>query len=136
MTWNFRTRVSIFNPELAIINQITIGADIIMCLDQCIAYGAARDQVREAMRRTHRWAQECCRVFAESDAVRLPGTCLALFKGAPLPTFAEDSAEFITSLPFSGYAIGGLAVGESKEQMQRNHRVGHGAAPPETNPGT
>ena len=62
-----------FNPELAIINQITIGADIIMCLDQCISYGAPRDQVQEAMRRTHRWARECYQVFAASDAVGHPG---------------------------------------------------------------
>ena len=105
-----------FNPELAIVNQITLGADIIMCLDQCIAYGAPRDQVREAMRRTHRWAQECCRVFAESDA----SDSQALFgivQGGAFTDLRGDSADFITSLPFSGYAIGGLAVGESKERM-------------------
>ncbi|MBF8261912.1 MAG: tRNA-guanine transglycosylase, partial [candidate division NC10 bacterium] len=48
-----------FTPELATANQEGLGADIIMCFDQCIAYGASKEEVRQAMERTHRWAQAC-----------------------------------------------------------------------------
>ena len=44
-----------FGPELAVANQRGLGADIIMCLDQCIAHGVSKDEVRRAMDRTHRW---------------------------------------------------------------------------------
>ena len=107
-----------FNPDLAIVNQITIGADIIMCLDQCISYGASRGEVQEAMRRTHRWARECYQVFAASDAADTQAL-FGIVQGGAFTDLREESAEFITSIPFPGYAIGGLAVGESKEQMQQ-----------------
>ena len=50
-----------FGPELAVANQRGLGADIIMCLDQCIAHGVSKDEVRRAMDRTHRWAEVCYR---------------------------------------------------------------------------
>ena len=105
-----------FSPELATVNQQTLGADIIMCLDQCIAYGVGKDEVQEAMHRTHRWAHECHRVFSESDSTG--GQALfGIVQGGAFNDLREESAQFITSLRFQGYAIGGLAVGESKEQM-------------------
>ena len=107
-----------FSPELATMNQQTLGADIIMCLDQCIAYGVGKDQVREAMQRTHRWARECHRVFNQSDSAVGGGQALfGIVQGGAFHDLREESAQAITSIPFQGYAIGGLAVGESKEQM-------------------
>ena len=111
-----------FTPELAIANQQGLGADIIMCLDQCIAFGAERAEVRRAMERTHRWAQVCYDAHYVRPAAEYADTAAgqALFGIVQGGTFADlrrESAEFITGLPFAGYAIGGLAVGESKEQM-------------------
>ena len=111
-----------FTPELAIANQQGLGADIIMCLDQCIAYGAERDEVVRAMDRTHRWAKLCYDAHYVSPAPTYSDNTRrqALFGIVQGGTFADlrrESAEFIASIPFPGYAIGGLAVGESKSQM-------------------
>ena len=107
-----------FSPELATNNQQTLGADIIMCLDQCIAYGVGKAEVRDAMLRTHRWAQECHNVFNRSDPDSNRGQALfGIVQGGAFNDLREESAQVITSIPFQGYAIGGLAVGESKEQM-------------------
>ena len=105
-----------FTPELATMNQVGLGADIIMCFDQCIAYGATEDEVRLAMERTHRWAAECHRIHRGSGA--WPGQALfGIVQGGTFPQLRDESSEAITSIPFDGYAVGGLAVGENKEQL-------------------
>ena len=112
----------IFTPELAIANQQGLGADIIMCLDQCIAFGAPRAEVQRAMERTHRWAQVCYDAHYIRPAPEYADTAAgqALFgivQGGTFPDLRRQSAEFIAALNFPGCAIGGLAVGESKAQM-------------------
>ena len=112
----------IFTPELAIANQQGLGADIIMCLDQCIAFGASRSEVEQAMDRTHRWARLCYDAHYLSPAPAWADTARrqALFgivQGGAFDDLRQRSAEFIASIPFPGYAIGGLAVGESKALM-------------------
>ena len=112
----------IFTPELAIANQQGLGADIIMCLDQCIAYGADRAEVQRAMERTHRWAKVCydAHYLAPAPAYAAAAQRQALFgivQGGTFTDLRRESAQYIASLPFPGYAIGGLAVGESKAQM-------------------
>ena len=112
----------IFTPELAIANQQGLGADIIMCLDQCIAYGVERAEVEQAMERTHRWAKRCYKAQYVSPAPIYADNARrqALFgivQGGTFLDLRQRSADFIASIPFPGYAIGGLAVGESKAQM-------------------
>ena len=105
-----------FTPELATMNQVGLGADIIMCFDQCIAYGASEKQVRLAMERTHRWAVECHRIHRESGA--WPGQALfGIVQGGTFEGLRDESSLAIGSIPFDGYAVGGLAVGENKEQL-------------------
>ena len=105
-----------FTPELATINQIKLGADIIMCFDQCIAYGATETEVRQAMERTHRWAAQCRRAHQDSGA--WPAQALfGIVQGGTFPHLRQESAQAITNIPFDGYAIGGLAVGETKAQL-------------------
>ena len=104
-----------FTPESAIECQQALGADIIMCLDQCIAHGVSRDDVRRAMERTHRWAERCKTAFA-LDGRRVQAL-FGIVQGGVFPDLREESAAHISSLDFDGYAVGGLAVGESKEQM-------------------
>jgi queuine tRNA-ribosyltransferase len=104
------------SPELATVNQERLGADIIMCLDQCIAHGAGKEQVRRAMERTHRWAEACFR--SHSASRRAQGQALfGIVQGGAFEDLREESGRFITAIPFDGFAIGGLAVGESKAQM-------------------
>tara|TARA_Y100000815_G_scaffold82096_1_gene71114 strand:+ start:1558 stop:2637 length:1080 start_codon:yes stop_codon:yes gene_type:complete len=105
-----------FGPELAIANQRGLGADIIMCLDQCIAHGVSKDEVRRAMDRTHRWAQICYdshQASGKSDEHALFG----IVQGGAFSDLRDESALHITGIPFPGYAIGGLAVGESKAEL-------------------
>lgn len=105
-------------PELATLNQQLLGADIIMCLDQCISYGAGRDEVFRAMERTHRWADTCYHSHASSPYAQAQAL-FGIVQGGTFDDLREESARVITSIPFHGYAIGGLAVGESKSQMYR-----------------
>ena len=106
-----------FTPESAILGQLELGADIIMCLDQCIAHGESREAVARAMERTHSWAARCKEAHAQaaSNAQALFG----IVQGGAFSDLRRRSAEHITSLGFQGYAVGGLAVGESKAEMYR-----------------
>lgn len=105
-----------FTPQSATANQESLGADIIMCFDQCIAFGASQDEVQRAMDRTHRWAKIC----SDTHMTSASSNTQALFgivQGGVFDDFRAESADFISSLPFQGIAIGGLAVGETKSQM-------------------
>ena len=105
-----------FTPILATANQQSLGADIIMCLDQCIGYGESREEVQRAMERTHRWAQECYQTHQDSPSA-IRQALFGIVQGGTFPELRYESAQAITAIPFPGYAIGGLAVGESKDQM-------------------
>ena len=109
-----------FTPQLATANQEGLGADIAMCFDQCIAYGASEKQVRQAMERTHRWAQSCFDSHQASKNGAGSGQAMfGIVQGGVFPELRDESARFISAIPFHGYAVGGLAVGENKEQMYR-----------------
>jgi queuine tRNA-ribosyltransferase len=99
-------------PELAIEIQEQLGADIIMVLDECPPYGDDFQSIKKAMERSHLWAERCRRKHKKKGQ--------ALFGIVHGGTFAElrrQSAHFLTSLDFPGYAIGGLSLGEPKELM-------------------
>jgi queuine tRNA-ribosyltransferase len=99
-----------FTPELAIQYQEALGADIIMVLDECSAYGESPEKVQKAMDRTHRWAERCLKAQKRKDLA-----LYAIVQGGMSPEMRERSAAFLTALDFPGYAIGGLSVGEPKE---------------------
>ena len=103
-------------PDLAMANQQGLGADIIMCLDQCIGFGESKEDVQRAMERTHRWAQECYQIHQASPSTQRQAL-FGIVQGGTFAELRDESAQVITAIPFQGYAIGGLAVGESKEQM-------------------
>ncbi|MBL7125172.1 MAG: tRNA guanosine(34) transglycosylase Tgt [Dehalococcoidales bacterium] len=100
-------------PELIIQFQETLGADIIMALDECPAYDDSFEKVQMAMDRTHRWAERC------QKAQKHHGQALyAIVQGGVFPQLRRQSAEYLTSLEFPGYAIGGLSIGEPKKVTQ------------------
>ncbi len=105
-----------FTPEAATLYQERLGADIIMCLDQCIAYGESRESVRQAMERTHRWAARCKEAH-NGDGAHGRQALFGIVQGGVFPELRAESARYITSLGFDGYAVGGLAVGEAKAPM-------------------
>ena len=119
-----------FTPDLATNNQVRLGADIVMCFDQCIVYGATEREVRQAMERTHRWAQQCFESHRASPAAA--GQALfGIVQGGTFERMREESALAISAVPFHGYAVGGLAVGESKAQMYDFTELVTGRLPPD-----
>jgi queuine tRNA-ribosyltransferase len=100
----------LITPELAIRYQESLGADIIMVLDECSAYDNSFEKVREAMSRTHQWAERCQKARRRSDQA-----LYAIVQGGVFLELRRQSAEYLTSLDFSGYAIGGLSIGEPKK---------------------
>jgi queuine tRNA-ribosyltransferase len=98
-------------PEKSVAIQQNLGADIIMAFDEC-APPYNREYNELALSRTHSWAKRCL------NAKTNPNQALfGIVQGGIFPDLRRFSAEFITSLNFPGYAIGGLAVGETKEEM-------------------
>lgn len=100
-----------FTPEKSIQIQENLGADIIMCFDEC-PDPYDRDYNIQAMRRTHRWAEKC-RLSHTRDDQALFG----IIQGGIFKDLREESAQFIRTLDFPGNAIGGLSVGEKKIEM-------------------
>jgi queuine tRNA-ribosyltransferase len=100
-----------FTPEMVVHVQEQLGADIIMCLDEC-AEPHNRAYNEQALARTHAWAERC-RAAQKRDDQALFG----IVQGGIFPDLRRDSARFLAGLHFPGYAIGGLSVGETKEQM-------------------
>jgi queuine tRNA-ribosyltransferase len=97
-------------PEMAVQLQEALGVDIIMVLDECPPNDAPFDKVRRAMNRTHLWAARCQQA-QQSRHQEL----YAIVQGGIFPELRCKSAEYLSSLGFPGYAIGGLSLGESKE---------------------
>ncbi|MBI2434865.1 MAG: tRNA guanosine(34) transglycosylase Tgt [Candidatus Hydrogenedentes bacterium] len=104
-----------FTPEKAIDVQASIGADIIMCFDECTTYPATRDHARESMRMTHAWAV-CCRDRWEERHLRKQAL-FGIVQGSTFEDLRQESAAGLADLNFPGYAIGGVSVGESKHEM-------------------
>jgi queuine tRNA-ribosyltransferase len=103
-------------PERAVEVQILLGADIAMQLDECVRLPAAAADIERAMRLSLRWAERCKRAFETAPAGR---ALFGIVQGGDNERLREESARALIELGFDGYAIGGLAVGESEEVMPR-----------------
>lgn len=97
-------------PESAIQLQESLGADVIMVLDECPSYTDSFEEIKRATERTCKWAQRC-----QSSQTRSEQMLFAIVQGGISPELRRESASCLTSLGFSGYAIGGLSIGEPKE---------------------
>jgi queuine tRNA-ribosyltransferase len=104
------------SPERAIEVQVLLGADIAMQLDECVALPAEPGEIDRAMRLSLRWAERCKRAFEKAPADR---ALFGIVQGGDDHRLREHSARHLEELDFDGYAIGGLAVGESEEVMLR-----------------
>jgi len=104
-----------FTPEKSIQIQHHLGADIIMCFDECPP-PLDREVVQAACERTHAWAKRCVEEHQRSgDSTRQ--ALFGIVQGGIFPDLRAWSARTLTQLNFPGYAVGGLAVGETKTQM-------------------
>ena len=100
-----------FTPESVMQIEEALGADIAMVLDEC-PDPLDRDYNGRALQRTHRWAERCKAAHTRDDQA-----LFGIVQGGVFPDLRQQSCEFLSGLDFDGYAVGGLAVGETKEQM-------------------
>ncbi len=108
----------LFTPENVVDIQRTIGADIIMALDECTPGTADYNYAKSSMGLTHRWLERGIKRFDETEAkYGYSQTFFPIVQGCVYPDLRRQSAEFIASQNREGYAIGGLAVGEPAEVM-------------------
>jgi len=101
----------LLSPERSIEVQTAIGSDVMMALDVCPPSTADRAVVREAMDRTHRWA-----LRSLAARVNREQALFAIVQGGLDPALRAESAGFLSGHPFDGFAIGGLAVGDTREE--------------------
>jgi len=102
------------SPEIAIQVQRDLGSDIVMIFDECTPYPATERQAKDSMELSLRWAQR------SKDAHEgNPAALFGIVQGGMYETLRDQSLEGLTDIGFDGYAIGGLSVGEPKEDMIR-----------------
>jgi queuine tRNA-ribosyltransferase len=100
------------SPEKAMEIQEALGADIILCLDECTVYPASHEEAERSLELTLHWSRRC------RDAHRFPDQALfGIVQGGMYSDLRQKSAETLVGIGFDGYAIGGLSVGERKEMM-------------------
>ena len=102
----------LFTPEKVMEIEEALGADIIMAFDECCPYPADYDYVKKSMERTTRWAVRC----KEAHKTEKQGL-FGIIQGGFYKDLREQSAKDLISLDFPGYAIGGISVGEPKEEF-------------------
>ncbi len=109
----------VFTPERAMAEQQALGADFIMCFDQCPPGTATEAEVADAVRRTSVWAGRCKTAHQAQEGVGTDGPqmLLGIMQGGVSPRLRKASAERLQDIGFPGYAIGGLTVGEDRNAM-------------------
>jgi queuine tRNA-ribosyltransferase len=105
------------SPERAVEIQLLLGSDIAMQLDECVKLPAARADIERAMRLSLRWGERCKRAFAAG--ARGGYALFGIVQGGDDPALRAESAGALREIGFDGYAIGGLAVGESPDVTVR-----------------
>lgn len=103
----------LLTPEKTIEIQKCLGSDIIMCLDNCIEYPSSRDRARDAVKLTTSWSKRCKQSWENGADNALFG----IVQGGMFKELRAESIDDLVNIGFSGYAIGGLSVGEPKEIM-------------------
>lgn len=102
------------SPEIVMDVEQKLGADIAMCFDECAPYPCSYEEAERAVSRTTLWARRCREYHRRPDQA-----LFGIIQGNVFPDLRERSIKEITALDFPGYAIGGLSVGEPKEEMYR-----------------
>lgn len=103
------------SPEKAIAIQNKLGSDIMMSFDECPPYYESYTYVKKSIERTSRWAERGLKAHKHPDTQGLFG----IIQGAGFEELRRQSAQELVAMDLPGYSIGGLSVGESKEEMNR-----------------
>ena len=102
--WDGKTEF--LGPKESIAAQQKLGSDIIMAFDECTFYPIKKERAEKALARTHKWAKEC---LAQKEKGKNSQALFGVIQGSVFPELRKQSAEFISSLPFEGFAIGSVA---------------------------
>ena len=105
----------LFTPESVMQIEENLGADIIMAFDECCPYPSTYEYTKQSMERTTRWAIRCKEAHKTTDKQALFG----IIQGGFYQDLREISARDLIALDLPGYAIGGIAIGEPKEEYLR-----------------
>jgi queuine tRNA-ribosyltransferase len=108
-----------FSPERAMAEQAALGADLVMCFDQCPPGTASEAEVAEAVERTAVWAARCKAAHREREGTGTDGPqmLLGIVQGGVAEALRRESVERLLAVGFPGYAVGGLTVGEDRQAM-------------------
>ncbi len=107
----------LFTPESTVDVQLAFGSDIMMALDECLAYPASHESARVSMNRTVRWAEAAFRHYRQREAQaggELRSSLFPIVQGSMYAGLRRECAGRLTELGAEGYAIGGLSVGEPR----------------------
>lgn len=102
----------LLTPERVMEIQGELGSDIAMALDECIPHPATRDYVVSSTERTMRWAERALRAHRKKDQA-----LFGIVQGGMYPDLREHCAQTLVAMPFDGFAVGGLGVGEGEENL-------------------
>lgn len=105
-----------FSPEKVIAIQRNLNSDIMMVLDECVPFGASREYTADSVALTSRWAKRARLAYPAGSGSNL---LFGITQGGFFEDLRKRSIEEICALDFDGYAIGGLSVGESKEELHQ-----------------
>ena len=105
-------------PERAVQIQEALGADVAMCLDQCPALPASKEAIAEAVGRTIRWASRC-----KDTQTREDQALFGIVQGGAHEDLRAECVERLIEIGFPGYAVGGVSVGEGREEVREALRV-------------
>ncbi len=102
------------SPEISMEMQLSLNSDVVMCFDECTPYGKSKEETNESMLRSMRWAHRSKQAFEGN-----PNAIFGIIQGGMHEDLRLASLSQLIEIGFDGYAIGGLSVGEPKQEMRR-----------------
>ncbi|TGN11702.1 tRNA guanosine(34) transglycosylase Tgt [Leptospira ilyithenensis] len=105
-----------FTPESVIDMQRAIGSDIMMVLDDCAPYGSSTERLKESLERTHRWAKQSVAYWQNNPNNQ---NLFCIVQGGVNEALRLESLQTLQNMDFPGIALGGLSVGEPREEYVR-----------------
>jgi queuine tRNA-ribosyltransferase len=104
----------LLSPETSLMIQQNLGSDIMMAFDECIPFPATKKYVEKSIERTHRWLDRCIKSWSEPKQA-----LFGIIQGSTFDDLRRQCVEEVCSRPLSGFAIGGVSVGEGPELMEK-----------------
>ncbi|HEY8055435.1 MAG TPA: tRNA guanosine(34) transglycosylase Tgt [Terriglobales bacterium] len=106
----------LLTPELAMEIQLALGSDIAMAFDDCTPYPASEEEARASLERTLRWAERCRQAWLAAGGLATGTALFGIVQGGMYPALRREAAERMAAMDLPGYAIGGVSVGEPRQE--------------------